>query len=194
MIYGYARVSTVKQGQQGYSLEDQITKLEEAGAEKIYSDTYTGKSMSRPEFDKLMKLLKDGDTLIVTKLDRFARSAGEGVQTIQGLINNGVSVHVLNMGRADNTPMGKLMMTVLLAFAEFERDMIIERTQTGKNRARENGVRVDGRPQKYTDVKMNHALELLASGKSYHQVEAITGISKSTLIRARRKEKAIEIV
>ena len=194
MIYGYARVSTVKQGQQGYSLEDQITKLKEAGAEKIYSDTYTGKSMSRPEFDKLMKLLKDGDTLIVTKLDRFARSAGEGVQTIQGLINNGVSVHVLNMGRADNTPMGKLMMTVLLAFAEFERDMIIERTQTGKNRARENGVRVDGRPQKYTDVKMNHALELLASGKSYHQVEAITGISKSTLIRARRKEKAIEIV
>ena len=75
----------------------------------------------------------------------------------------------------------------LLAFAEFERDMIVERTQAGKAVAREKGIRVDGRPKKYSPQQMAHALQLLADGNSYTQVEAMTGISKSTLIREKRK-------
>lgn len=77
-------------------------------------------------------MLKDGDTLIVTKLDRFARNASEGAKTMHELIERGVTVDILNMGRADNTPMGKLMIHILFAFAEFERDQIVERTMTGK--------------------------------------------------------------
>lgn len=189
MKYGYCRVSTVKQGKDGFSLEDQRQKLIAAGAEKIFSDTWTGTTLNRPEFDKLMKEIKSGDELLVTKLDRLARTAAEGCLLIQKLQADGITVNILNMGRADDTPMGKLMVTMLLAFSEFERDLIVERTQTGKARARENGVRVDGRPQKFSDVKLAHALDLLHEGKSYSQVVTLTGISKSTLIRAERKWK-----
>ena len=146
MIYGYARVSTLKQGKDGNSLSDQEAKLREAGCQAIYHDSYTGTKMERPQFSLLMSKLQEGDTLVVTKLDRFARKAAEGAMTVQSLLAHGVNVHILNMGRADNTPMGKLMVTIMLAFAEFERDMIYERTQTGRAIARSNGKRVDGRP------------------------------------------------
>ena len=146
MIYGYARVSTIKQETNGNSLADQEKKLRKAGYQEIYHDSYTGTKMDRPEFTKLLNLLKSGDTIVVTKLDRFARKAAEGAMTMQSLIERGVTVNILNMGRADNTPMAKLMMQIMFAFAEFERDMIVERTQTGKAVARSNGKRVDGRP------------------------------------------------
>jgi DNA invertase Pin-like site-specific DNA recombinase len=138
MIYGYARVSSKNQERYGNSLEDQVQKLREAGVapSNIYQDSYTGTKMDRPQFSKLMKTLKPGDTLVVTKLDRFARTAADGAHQIQALLNNQISVHILNMGKADNTPMGKLMVTIMFAFAEFERDMIVERTQTGKATAR----------------------------------------------------------
>lgn len=138
MIYGYARVSTKGQDKHGNSLQDQIQRLRAAGCEEIYHDSFTGTKMDRPEFTKLLASLRAGDTLIVTKLDRFARTAADGAKTVQELVARGVEVNVLNMGRADNTPMGKLMVTILLGFAEFERDMIVERTMTGKAVAREN--------------------------------------------------------
>ena len=174
----------------GNSLTDQETALRKAGAETVVADDFTGTKMDRPEFSKLMKELKDGDTLIVTKLDRFARTVVEGVTTVRELIERGVTVRILNMGTVENTPTGKVTLSVMLAFAEFERDMIIERTQTGKQIARENGKRVDGRPNKFSEAKINHALDLLHSGNSYTAVEDMTGISKSTLIRAERKWKA----
>ena len=193
MIYGYARVSTTKQMKNGNSLDDQVRALKEAGAETILSDSFTGTKMDRPNFTKLMEEIKSGDKLIVTKLDRFARTAVEGGAIVKQLHEMGVTIQILNMGVADNTPMGKLMVTMLLAFAEFERDMIVERTQTGKSVARSKGIKVDGRPNKFGTAKINHALDLLDGGNSYTQVEAMTGISKSTLIRARRKQKASEI-
>ena len=138
MIYGYARVSTKKQQRNGNSLEDQVRILTENGCTQILSDAYTGTKMDRPEFSRLLSLVKPGDTIMVTKLDRFARTANEGAQQVQDLVTSGVNVHVLNMGKADNTPMGKLMVQILFAFAEFERDMIYERTQTGRANKREN--------------------------------------------------------
>lgn len=101
---------------------------------------------------KYIALLREGDKLIVTKLDRFARSAVQGSQMIENLIAKGVIVHVLNIGIMDNTPTGKLIRNIMLSFAEFERDMIVERTQEGKAIAREKGIRVDGRPS----VKIDH--------------------------------------
>ena len=190
MIYGYARVSTRYQGKNGNSLQNQENKLTEAGATTIITDIFTGTKMERPNFNKLKDELAEGDTLIVTKLDRLARTAVEGSILIRDLFERGVIVHILNMGRADNTPMGNLMVTMLLAFAEFERGMIIERTQTGKEIARAKGIRVDGRPKKFSTTQIDHALGLLDEGNSYTHVEKLTGISKSTLIRATRNRRA----
>ena len=188
MIYGYARVSTVEQMKSGNSIEDQVKQLTEAGAQEIVTDSYTGTKMERPNFTALLERLQPGDKLVVTKLDRFARTAVEGGAIVKQLHENGITIHILNMGIADNTPMGKLMVTMLLAFAEFERDMIVERTQRGKEIARINNKRVDGRPKKYKPEQMAHALALLEE-HSYTAVEKMTGISKSTLIRAVREEK-----
>lgn len=148
MTYGYARVSTKGQAKDGNSLEGQSLLLREAGVDKIFYDSFTGRKMERPEFNKLLSVLHEGDKLIVTKLDRFARSAVQGSQMIEELIAKGVTVHVLNIGLMDNTPTGKLIRNIMLSFAEFERDMIVERTQEGKAIAREKGIRVDGRPKK----------------------------------------------
>lgn len=189
MIYGYARVSTVRQMRSGNSIEEQVAKLKEAGAQEIVTDSYTGTKMERPQFTELLSRLQPGDTLIVTKLDRFARTAVEGGAIVKALHEKGVTIHILNMGIADSTPMGKLMVTMLLAFAEFERDMIVERTQNGKAIAKANGKRVDGRPKKYKPEQMEHAMGLLASGNSYTAVEKMTGISKSTLIREARERR-----
>lgn len=189
MIYGYARVSTVKQSKDGNSLDDQRRLLKEAGAQEIVEDSYTGTKMERPAFTDLLNRLQEGDKLIVTKLDRFARTAVEGGAIVKSLHERGVTIHILNMGIADNTPMGRLMVTMLLAFAEFERDMIVERTQAGKAIAREKGIQVDGRPKKFSPVQINHALKLLDEGNSFTQVADMTGISKATLVRARRESK-----
>lgn len=187
MNYGYARVSTKGQAKDGNSLEAQEKALKSAGAEKIYMEAFTGKETDRPELDKILKRLEKGDRLIVTKLDRIARSASKGIELIDGLLNKGVTVHILNMGVLDDTPTGKLIRTIFLGFAEFERDMIVERTQEGKQIARENArkrgeVFREGRPHKYTITQMEHAMELLKT-HSYTQVAELTGISKSTLLR-----------
>ena len=143
--------------------------------------------MERPEFQKLLSKLQEGDTLVVTKLDRFARTAIEGVQTVRALFERGIRVHILNMGLIENTLTGNLILTVMLAFAEYEHGMIVERTQTGKAIARQNPDYREGRPKKYTRKQITHALELLENGNTYKEVESMTGISKSTLIRAKRK-------
>ena len=140
MKYGYGRVSSRGQKLYGMSLEDQVDRLLEAGVqrENIYLDTYTGHTMERPGFDNLLSRLKQGDEMVVCKLDRFARTAPEGALLVRDLVDRGITVHILNMGIADNTPMGKVMVTVMLAFAEYERDMIVERTSDGKAYKREH--------------------------------------------------------
>lgn len=191
MIYGYARVSTKGQAKDGNSLEAQEKALRENGAVEIYADAFTGTKAHRPELDKLLEVINDGDKLIVTKLDRIARSATQGIELVNTLLSRGVTVHILNMGIMDNTPTGKLIRTIMLAFAEFERDMIVERTQEGKAIAKQNPDFTEGRPKKFNQKQVNHALELLES-HSYKEVEQLTGISKSTLIRARRKKQCEE--
>jgi len=188
MIYGYSRVSTKGQAKDGNGLEAQERMLREAGAEVIYTDTFTGTKTNRPELNKLLVQLNDGDKLIVTKLDRIARSASQGIELVNELLGRGVVVHILNMGLMDNTPTGKLIRTIFLGFAEFERDMIVERTQEGKAIAKQKPDYREGRPKTYGKKQIQHALELLEK-HSYKQVEALTGISKSTLIRAKREQK-----
>lgn len=185
MIYGYARVSTIKQSANGNSLEAQVEQLQREGCREIVQEQYTGKTMDRPEFERLMGLLQPGDKLIVTKLDRFARNVTEGIEAVRQLFAKGVKVHVLNVGLLEDTPMGNFFLTTLLAVAELERSMILERTQTGKEIARSKSDFKDGRPRKYTPIQLDHALSLLVD-HSFSQVEKLTGISKSTLLRAKK--------
>lgn len=186
MIYGYARVSTKGQAKDGNSLEAQEKLLKENGAEIVFCDTFTGTKSHRPELDRLLSELETGDKLIVTKLDRVARSVSQGIELVQSLLDKGVTIHILNMGLMDNTPTGKLIRNIMFAFAEFERDMIVERTQEGKAIAKQKPDFKEGRPPKHGRKQIQHALSLLES-HSYTQVTEMTGISKSTLIRAKKK-------
>ena len=182
MIYGYARVSTKGQARDGNSLEAQTALLKEAGAQKVFYDSYTGTTTDRPEFDKLKNVLEKGDKLLVTKLDRFARSASQGSVLIESLIERDVTVHVLNIGVMDNTATGKLIRNVMFSFAEFERDMIVERTQEGKAIAREKGVRVDGRPEKEIplDVLKNFSEKQKEGKLTVNQCCEKLGIGRTT--------------
>ncbi len=192
MIYGYARVSTKSQRDKGNSLEDQQKKLREAGAQDIVIEQYTGTTTHRPKFDALVGKLQLGDTLKVTKLDRFARTAAEGSVLVKHLLDRGVSVHILNMGLIDDTPTGRLIVNILLSFAEFERDMIVERTQAGKEIARTKAGFREGRPP--IDIaRKRHAVALIMSGYSYKETATATGLSKSTIIRAVRAKKSENI-
>lgn len=185
MRYGYARVST--KGQlDGNSIEEQITAIKKLYPDaEIIIESYSG-AKERPLFNRLLEQVQENDCVVVTKLDRFCRSTKEGLGYIDYLMGKNVKIHILNMGLIENTPMGRLIVTNLLAFAEFERAMIIERTQSGKAIARQRGNYKDGRPPKYSKVQLCHAMELLKN-YSYKQVAEMTGISKSTLIREKRK-------
>lgn len=132
MKYGYARVSTVSQ-----ELEVQLQALEQEGCNKIYSEKFTGTKKDRPQLKELLSILKIDDTLVVTKLDRLARNTVEGIEVIRNLFAKGVRVYVLNDGLLEDTTMGKFFLTTLLAVAEMQRNLIVERTQEGKAIARQ---------------------------------------------------------
>ena len=182
MIYGYARVSTKKQ-LEGNSLEIQEKALLAKGAEKIIKEQYTGTTMQRPKLDALLEQLVSGDTLMAAKLDRIARTATEGATVIRSLQERGLVVHILNIGILDNSTTGRLMMNVLLAFAEFERDMIVERTQAGREVARTHaGYREGRRP--LPQARKDAAVSMIRNGHSYKEACAATGLSRSTVLRA----------
>jgi len=185
VVYGYARVSTAGQARDGNSLDRQEKLLRDAGAAEIYADSFTGTKLDRPRFKILMEKLRGGDTLIVTKLDRVARSMTEGSRLITDLLNRGIAVNILNIGVMDNTPASKLIRNIFLSFAEFERDMIVERTQEGKAIAKTKAGFKEGRPRKNTPEQIRHAVELLDK-HTYKEVSAMTRISKSSLERAKR--------
>lgn len=191
-VIGYCRVST--KGQlEGNSIEEQRRSIiERYSNAEIVEESYSG-AKERRIFNDVLLSLQDGDTLVVTKLDRFCRTTKEGLEYIDKLMSKGVKIHILNMGLIEDTPMGKLIVTNLLAFAEFERAMIIERTQSGKAIAKQKEGFKEGRPKKHTSKQMDNALAMLSvnGGKySYTEVAEITNISKSTLIRENNKRKA----
>lgn len=188
MIYGYTRVSTKKQVE-GYGLEVQKNDiLSKYPSAIIIEEQYTGTKLDRPIFNELMEKLKADDILVVSKLDRFARNTVEGIKVVEQLFLKKVAIHILNIGLLEDTPMGRFFLTTMLAVAELERNMIVERTQTGKELARLRCDYKEGRPKKYTEFELENAIYLL-SFHSYREVIAITGISKSTLVRAKKQQK-----
>ncbi|MCY9097633.1 recombinase family protein [Bacillus inaquosorum] len=164
MIYGYARVSTNRQ-----ELDIQIKALKEAGATKIYKEKISGAKADRKELSKLLREIKAGDTLLVTKADRIARSLSQLEKIVTDLTNRGVAVHILNMGmftaETMENPMTKLLFNVLGAFAEFERSMILERTQEGIKDAKEKGVKFGRKSKTYKiEGSLLHAIQQVEAG------------------------------
>ena len=181
MRYGYARVSSVGQQKNGNSLDAQIELLKQRGAEVIVSECFTGRKVDRPKFTELLKKLQPGDELIVCKLDRFARSSKHGADLIQKLVDRGVRVNILNMGIADNTSTGKLLLNIMFAFAEYEADMIAERTSEGKAEKRATDPNYkEGRksikPENFSKIKKDVDNGLMTIKEAITQM----GVSRSS--------------
>ena len=193
-IYGYCRVST--RGQlDGNSLENQREQiLRDYPTAIIIEEQISGAKAVRPKFDELVQRLESGDMLVVTKLDRFARSLSQGNDTVNELLQRGVRVNILNIGMLDNTPNSKLIRNIFFSFAEFERDMIYERTQEGKALARQRGDFKEGRPRKFNPAKVEEALNYVEAGNSYKRASEMFGISKTTLIRRMQERKDKEML
>lgn len=192
MVYGYARVST-----QGQNLDSQLTELKKAGAERIYKDKASGKSLNRDGLNDLLSQLTEGDTLIITKMDRIARNVREGIDLISQLNEKGIKLHVLNMGVFDGSPTSKLITNILLSVADWEREMLLERQRAGIEEAKKRGA-YKGRAKKYTskNASLVHALELYdnrdTNQMTMNKIAEVTQISRATLYRAikEREEQA----
>ena len=192
-VYGYIRVSTRGQETNGNGLQAQREAVVSHGADPdlIYQDVFTGVKCDRPELNKLLEVLGQSDTLIISRLDRVARSVTEGVAVIERLVEQGVTINILNMGLFDNRPANRLQLHIMLAMAEFERELIKERLQEGKAIARQNIDYKEGRPPKWTRKQYNHAMKLL-NQHSYRETAEITGIPVPTLKYEKRKRRDAE--
>ncbi|MGM0260552.1 recombinase family protein [Enterococcus sp. AZ102] len=195
MIYGYARVSTSKQ-----ELANQLSTLKENGAEEIYSEKYTGtKKNERQELSKLLECVQPGDEILVTKIDRLARSITDLRELVDGFLSRGVSVTFLkdNMSFKANeksSAMQTLMLNMLGSFAEFERDLIVTRTSEGKAYAKANNPNFkEGRPNRRLTRQYLHAIELMNT-HTMKEVEQMTKISRSTLFRIKRQYKTEQLL
>lgn len=190
MQYGYARVSTLSQ-----STKEQRQQLLEHGVKQqhIYSEKFTGTKNDRPAFNDLLSNIRSGDSVVVTKLDRFARNTREALAIIEPLLEDDVTIKVLNLGTIENTPMGRMIVRTLLSVAEMERDMIVERTQEGKAFAKKNNPNYrEGRPKATMTSQKEHAYHLMEQGLSYKEVQERTNFSRSTLYRIKKMKKQQE--
>ncbi|RKP44741.1 recombinase family protein [Pararobbsia silviterrae] len=182
----YARVSTAEQ-----TTANQVTEVQSHGfavdQRRIVAETISGSvnASERPGFAKLLDRLEEGDVLIVTKLDRLGRNAMDVRQTVENLASLGVRVHCLALGGVDLTSAaGKMTMSVITAVAEFERDLLIERTHAGLDRARKEGKKL-GRRASLTEAQKVQVRERLAEGTPIGIVARDFGTSRQTIMRAR---------
>ena len=183
MKIGYARVSTDDQ-----TLDLQLDALRQAGAETIYQEQASGKTASRPELEACLKSLRHGDTLSVWRLDRLGRNLGDLVAIVTDLEARGISFESTTEQIATGSPSGKLVFHLFAALAEFERNLIRERTNAGLKAARKRG-RVGGRPKKLTDTEKAMVKTLLQDPAT--EVTAIAkrfSVSRSTIYRVTKDD------
>jgi DNA invertase Pin-like site-specific DNA recombinase len=178
MIYGYARVSTKDQ-----ALETQLAALQNADCEKIYAEKVSGARADRVELGKLLKVIGNGDVLIITRLDRLARSTRDLLNILDTLARAGAGFKSLADAWADTTtPHGRLMLTILGGLAEFERELIRARTTEGRRRAKERGVHM-GRPRKLTPHQQQEALSRRKNGETLVDIARSYNVSHPTISR-----------
>jgi DNA invertase Pin-like site-specific DNA recombinase len=177
-IVGYARVST-----DGQTLDDQVRDLKAAGITELYAEKQSGARSDRPQLRRALAALGTGDTLVVTRLDRLARSTRDLLNVLYEVGEKGALFKSLHDTWADTTtPHGRLMLTILGGLAEFERSLIKARTDVGIRRAREAGIRF-GRPSKLTKHQQEQALKLLDAGDPQAAVARLLNVDQSTISR-----------
>jgi len=177
-IYGYARVST-----DGQSLASQDAQLHAADCAKVYSEKISGARSDRPELAKLLKRLGQGDVLVVTRLDRLARSTRDLLNILDLVAKAGAGFKSLAETWADTTTAhGRLMLTILGGLAEFERELILARTSDGRSRAKARGVKF-GRPAALTAHQRKEAYKRLAEGHSQADIARSFNVSQATISR-----------
>lgn len=188
--FAYVRVSTIDQ-----ETQNQVTEIEAAGFKvephRIIAETISGSVAIalRPEFSRLLDKMEQGDVLIVTKLDRLGRDAIDVASTVAKLEELGIRVHCLALGGVDLTSSaGKLTMGVINAVAQFERDLLIERTQAGIARAKSEGKRM-GRPPALSDPECHAVRTQLADGKSVAALAKKFDVSRQTIMRIRDQKQ-----
>lgn len=183
MLIGYARVSTVDQ-----NLSRQIDTLKQAGCERIYSEKVTGTKKDRPELERLLDIIREGDTVIVSELTRLSRSTKDLFSIVELIENKGANIKSLKESWLDTTTSyGKLLFTMFAGISQFERDLISERTKEGLAAARARG-RKGGRP-KVNEKNIERALKLYESNEyKIAEITEMTGVSKPTLYRYLKKE------
>lgn len=182
MIYGYARISTKDQ-----NLDFQIQALKQAGAQKIFTDEISGLIFDRSGLNLIFAGLREGDTFMVWKLDRLARSVKNLIDLVKEIKERGANFKSLTDNIDTSTPAGKFFFHVMAALAEMERELIIERTQAGLLAARKRGV-IGGRKRLMTDSKIINASKLYAAGTSVKSIAQDLGVSVPTLYRALRNK------
>jgi DNA invertase Pin-like site-specific DNA recombinase len=177
-MYGYARVSTRDQ-----DLAAQDAELMASGCAKVFKEKASGAKTDRPELAKVIRRLEPGDVLVVTRLDRLARSTRDLLNVLDEIKERGAGFRSLKDAWADTTtPHGKLMLTVLGGLAEFERTLTAARTGEGRKRAKERGVRF-GRPRKMTSHQRQEAIRRLAAGETQADVARTYGVDAATICR-----------
>lgn len=178
MRFGYARVSTEEQ-----RLDRQVDSLEKAGCERIFLEKASGAKAGRPELEKLLSALRDGDEVVVAKLDRISRSTRHLIELAERFDEMGVDFISLNDSIDTTTPMGRFFFRVMASIAELERDMIVERTRDGLSAARARG-RSGGRPKAPAEAVYKARRMYESRAFSVSEITGATGISKSTLYRS----------
>ncbi|MDK7181161.1 MULTISPECIES: recombinase family protein [Actinomycetes] len=188
MLIGYARVSTSKQGQ---SLDTQRDALIDAGCDPqhIYSDTISGTKWQRPGLDDALAYMRPDDTLVVTRLDRLGRSLADSVNTIADLAERDINVKVLEPALDTSKPTDKVVINVMASLAEWERDLLVQRTREGVAHARAQG-RVAGPKPKLSAEQAQIAKELIEGGKSLSAVGRTFNVSRPTIYRALKRIEA----
>ena len=177
-VFGYARVST-----NGQELAGQVAELMAAGCAKVFKEKASGAKTDRPELARVIRGLEDGDVLMVTRLDRLARSTRDLLNVLDAVAKQGAGFKSLKDTWADTTtPHGRLMLTVLGGLAEFERELIRARTGEGRKRARDRGVKF-GRPRKLTAHQRQEALARLAAGETQADVARTYAVDPTTIGR-----------
>jgi len=186
-VFGYARVSTVDQ-----STDTQIEALERYGCDKIFQEKISGLSVQRPKLDEMLSLLREGDTVVVSRFFRLGRSRDHLINLVGDFSRKGIVFKALDLGIDSSTPAGKMIIGIFSSLAEYDREMILEKTRAGQLLAKARGKHV-GRPSGVNEINFLKVKRGFEKGLSVSEIVSLTGISISSVKRYRKNLSTKEL-